>query len=117
VEEVLLAVGEQVGAEFIHSASRMNKAVVVFMKRANLVGRLIASGISVSGVFVPISPLSTPSTRVVVANLPLFITDDQIKKELSHFGKFSHGFCVLSVGFQAAAVKHVVSFWRQVACF
>ena len=45
VEEVLLAVGEQGGAEFIHSASRMNKAVVVFMKRANLVGKLIASGI------------------------------------------------------------------------
>ena len=44
VEEVLLAVGEQVGAEIIHSASRMNKTVVVFMKIVNLVGRLIASG-------------------------------------------------------------------------
>ena len=33
VEEVLLMVGEQVGAEFIHSASRMNKAVVVFMSK------------------------------------------------------------------------------------
>ena len=32
VEDVMLAVGEQVGAEFIHSASRMNKAVAVFMK-------------------------------------------------------------------------------------
>ena len=43
VEEVLLAVGEQVGAEIIHSASRMNKAVAVFMKRANLVGMQIAT--------------------------------------------------------------------------
>ena len=94
VEEVLLAVGEQVGAEFIHSASRMNKAVVVFMKRADLVGRLIESGIFVSGVLVPTSPLSTPSTRMVVANLPLFITDDQIRKELSRFGKFASGFRV-----------------------
>uniref|UniRef100_A0A674CAY2 RRM domain-containing protein n=1 Tax=Salmo trutta TaxID=8032 RepID=A0A674CAY2_SALTR len=112
VEEVLLAVGEQVGAEFIHSASRMNKAVVVFMKRENLVGRLIASGIFVRDVLVPVLPLSTPSTRVVVANLPPFITDDQIRKELSRFGKFASGFRVLSAGFQAAAVKHVVSFRR-----
>ena len=117
VEEVLLAVGEQVGAEFIHSASRMNKAVVVFMKRANLVGRLIASGIFVRDVLVSISPLSTPSTRVVVANLPPFITDDQIRKELSRFGKFASGFRVLSAGFQADAVKHVVSFRRQVFMF
>jgi hypothetical protein len=31
---------------------------------------------------------------VVVANLPLFITDDQIRKELSRFGKFASGFRV-----------------------
>jgi hypothetical protein len=52
----------------------MNKAVVVFMKRANLVGWLIASGIFVRDVLVSISPLSSPSTRVVVANLPPFMT-------------------------------------------
>jgi hypothetical protein len=94
VDEVLLAVGEQVGAEFIHSASRMNQAVVVFMKRVHLVGWLTASGIFVRGLLVPISPLSTPSTRVVVANLPPFIMDDQIRKELSCFGKFASGFPV-----------------------
>ena len=110
VEEVLLAVSEQVGAEFIHSASGMNKAVFVFMKRENLVGRLIASGIFVRGVLVPILPVSNPSTRVVVA----FITDDQIRKELS---RFASGFRVLSEGFQADAVKHVVSFRRQVFMF
>jgi hypothetical protein len=94
VEEVLLAVGEQVGAEFIHFASRTNKAVVVFMKIDNLVGRLIASGIFVRDVLVSISPLSTPSTRVVVTNLPLFIMDDKIRKELSRFGRFASGFRV-----------------------
>ena len=44
MEEVLLSVGELVGAECIHSISRLNKAVVVFMK-IHLVGRLFASGI------------------------------------------------------------------------
>ena len=64
-----------------------------------------------------ISPLSTPSTRDVVVNLPLFITDDQIRKELSRFGKSASGFRVLSTGFQADAIKHVVSFRRQVFMF
>ena len=63
VEEVLFAVGKQVEAEFIHSASRVNNAVVVLM-------------------MVPISPLS-----VVVAKLPPFITVDHIWKERSWFGK------------------------------
>ena len=112
VEKVLLTFSEQVVVAFIHSTSRMNKAVVVFMKRVHLVGRLIASGICVKDVLLLISPLSTPSTRVVVANLPPFITDDQIRKELSHFGKFASGFHVLLAGFQAYAVKHVVSFRR-----
>ncbi len=35
VEEVLLAVGEEIGYPNIVSASRMNKAVVVFVKEEN----------------------------------------------------------------------------------
>lgn len=39
VEEVLLMVGKQVGTEHtVHTASRMNKAVVVFMKKGFLLG-------------------------------------------------------------------------------
>ncbi len=37
VESVLLAVGEQIGCENISSASRMNKAVAVFLKEEQLV--------------------------------------------------------------------------------
>ncbi len=45
VESVLLAVGEQIGCENISSASRMNKAVAVFLKRNNLLCKLIESGL------------------------------------------------------------------------
>ncbi|KAL6481198.1 hypothetical protein MHYP_G00092780 [Metynnis hypsauchen] len=45
VEDVLLVVGEQVGCENIYSASRMNKAVVVFLVTESSVSRLIESGI------------------------------------------------------------------------
>lgn len=46
VEEVFVAIGEQVGYV---SASRMNKAIV-FLKEWNLTSRLVESGIWVSGV-------------------------------------------------------------------
>lgn len=47
VEEVLVGVGEQVGYEKIASASRMNKAVVVFVSEEELVKRLVENGIEV----------------------------------------------------------------------
>ncbi|KAI3375075.1 hypothetical protein L3Q82_021593, partial [Scortum barcoo] len=45
VEEVLLAVGEQVGHDQLCFASRMNKAVVVFLKDEPRVHQLIGSGV------------------------------------------------------------------------
>ncbi len=41
VESVLLAVGEQIGCEIISSASWMNKAVAIFLKRNNLLRNLL----------------------------------------------------------------------------
>ncbi len=41
VEDVLLAVGEQIGYEYIFSALRMNKAVVVFLNAEALVNKVI----------------------------------------------------------------------------
>ena len=71
---------------------------------------LIASGMFVRDGLMQIYPLSTPSTRVIVANLPPFKTDDYMRKELNRFGKFPSGFPVLSAGFQADTAEHVVSF-------
>ena len=63
VEEVLLAVGEQVGHDKLSYASRMNKAVVVFLKDEPFVHRLIEAGVVIRDLFVQVSPLSVPSTR------------------------------------------------------
>ena len=73
VESVLLAVGEQVGYDQIHSASRMNKAVVIFLKKESLVAKAITSGIYVNNVLLPVTPLSAPATRVVVSNVHLLL--------------------------------------------
>lgn len=51
VEEVLLAVAEQIGHEKLQFASRMNKAVVVFVKEERLVNEMVEKGIVIRGIF------------------------------------------------------------------
>ncbi len=117
VEEVLLSIGEQIGYENISSASRMNKAVVIFLKKENLVNHLVSSGISVSGLFVAVSPLANPTRKVIISNVPPFIPDDEIERALSCFGKFASLLKTIPLECKNMALKHVMSFRRQVAMF
>lgn len=52
VEEVLLAVGDQVGYDELCLAPRMNKAEVVFLKDEPLVHNLIESGVFIRDLYV-----------------------------------------------------------------
>ncbi|KAK2897108.1 hypothetical protein Q8A73_013488 [Channa argus] len=92
VEEVLLAIGNQVGHENLLVASRMNKAVVVFLKAERIVNDLVESGVVIRDLFVQVSPLSAPSTRVIVSGVPPFIPNALLENELRKFGKFASGF-------------------------
>lgn len=117
VEEVLLAAGEQVGHDSILYASRMNKAVVVFLKSEPLVYQLIESGVSIGDSFVQVSPLTAPSTRITVSGVPPFIPNELIEKELRRFGKFASSFKSVSLGCKNPKLKHVQSLRRQVFMF
>ena len=78
----MVAIAEQVGGKNINSASRMNKAVVVFLKQVVFVTKLVVSGIWVNGAFVQVTPLSAPATKVVVSNVLPFIKNETIEREL-----------------------------------
>lgn len=117
VEDVLVAVGEQIGFEKIVSASGMNKAIVIFVKEQCLVGRLIESGVWVSGVFCVISPLVSLSTKVPISNVPPFTPNCEIERELLRFGKLASGIKMIPLGCKNQALKHVPSFRRQVFMF
>ncbi|TWW59348.1 hypothetical protein D4764_06G0008780 [Takifugu flavidus] len=54
VEEVSYAVGEVVGFESVKSASRMNKAVVIFIDDVSKVERLVESGVILRDTFTPV---------------------------------------------------------------
>lgn len=73
VEDCGLAVREEIGHDNILSASRMNGAVVVFAKTVNLAKQLVHNRIVIKGIFTPVLPLSTPSKKVTLPNVPHFI--------------------------------------------
>ncbi len=114
VEDVLIEVGDQIGHENIVSASRMNQAVVVFLKEQNLVNRLIVSGLTVKDAFVQLSPLYTLTTKVTVSNIPPFVSNDVVQRELARFGKIVIPFKTVALGCKHPALKHVASFRRYV---
>ena len=117
VEEVLRGVGEQVGHDNVVYASRMSKAVVVFLKEEPQVHQLIASGVFIRDGFVHVNPLSVPATRITVSGVPPFISNDILKSELSRFGKFSSGFRTLNLGCKDPKLRHVQSLRRQAFMF
>ncbi|KAK2902533.1 hypothetical protein Q8A73_012279 [Channa argus] len=117
VEEVLLAIGNQVGHENLLVASRMNKAVVVFLKAERIVNDLVESGVVIRDLFVQVSPLSAPSTRVIVSGVPPFIPNALLENELRKFGKFASGFKTVNLGCKDPKLKHVQSLRRQVFMF
>lgn len=117
VEDVLMAVGEEIGYDNISSASRMNKAVVIFVKEERLVSRLVSNGIVVSGDFVVVSPLVTPTTKVFISNVPPFIGNEDIERALAQYGKCASAIKMIPLGCKHEALKHVLSFRRQVFMF
>ncbi|XP_034003922.1 NACHT, LRR and PYD domains-containing protein 3-like [Trematomus bernacchii] len=117
VEQVLLAVGDQVGHVNISYASRMNKAVVVFLKDQKYVTELIESGLMLNEEFIQVSPLATPSTRITVSGVPPFIPNEALERELKRFGKFASNFRSVALGCKDEKLKHVQSLRGQVFMF
>ncbi|TWW73712.1 hypothetical protein D4764_15G0011080 [Takifugu flavidus] len=87
VEEVALAVGQEIGHSAVKSAARMNRAVVLFVENVDQANRLVETGITVGGQFVQVTPLTQPAARITLSNVPPFIGDEFLERELSRHGK------------------------------
>ncbi len=112
IEECSLAIGEVIGTENIMSASRMNNAIVVFVKTVDLANQLVESGVVINGIFTPVLPLSTPSKIVTLSNVPPFISNEVLTGMLSRYGKLVSPIKMIPIG--CLLLKHVVSFRRYV---
>ncbi len=95
----------------------MKKAVVVFVKEENQVNRLISSGIVVSGDFITVLPLVAPTIKVTVSNVPPFIQNQEIERELLRYGKLASAIKTVPLRRKHEALKHVMSFRRHVFMF
>lgn len=113
VEDCLIAISSEVGARNIVSASRMNKAVVVFLKEVSLVQHLVEFGLSIRDTFLTVLPLSSPSKKVILSNVPPFITNDSLERLLGRYGKLVGPIKMIPLGLKNPELKHVMSFRRQ----
>lgn len=113
IENVLVAIGREIGAQNIMSASRMNKAIVVFLKEIEMVSQLVECGLTVQDVFVPVLPLSNLSKKVMISNVPPFISDKALESILARYGKLVGPIKMIPLGLKTPELKHVMSFRRQ----
>ena len=72
------------------------------------------SGVFVRDLFVQVSPLSAPSSRITVSGVPPFIPNELLENELRKYRKFASGFKTVSLGCKDPKRKHVQSLRQQV---
>jgi len=114
IEDCSIAVAQVVGYKSILSASRMNSAFVFFLDDVNKVNEIVASGIVLNESYTPVMPLMQPAKKILLSNVPPFIKDEVIQRELVRHGKIVSQFKKIALNCKSAQLKHVVSFRRQV---
>lgn len=87
VVDCSLAAVEVVGHENIVSAPRMNNAIVLFLKSIELANQLTENGVVIDGIFTSVVPISLPPKKVILSNVPPFISDEVIGQTLSRYNK------------------------------
>ncbi|XDV26317.1 hypothetical protein PO909_030065 [Leuciscus waleckii] len=92
----------------------MNSAIVIFFKSIEKANEVVQSGVVLNGSLVPVLPLSSPSKKVILSNVPPFIKDEVLMQELSRYGKLVSPIKKIPLGCKSPLVKHLVSFRRQV---
>lgn len=114
VEDCCKAAGKAVGLSSLVSASRMNSGVVIFLNTVEKANELVQSGVVIDDMFVQITPLSTPAKKIILANIPPFIKDENIVQELSRFGKVVSPIRKIPMGIKSQEYKHMISHRRLV---
>lgn len=87
VEECSLAVGTVVGHSCIKSAARMNSAVIIFLEAVEKVDLIVEHGVVIREEYFQVFPLVNPARKVVLSNMPPFISDEIIERELQRHGQ------------------------------
>lgn len=79
-----------------------------------MANKLVETGVEINGIFTQVLPLSTPSKRVTLSNVPPFIKIEVFADMLSHYGKLVWTVKMIPIWSKSSLLKHVVSFRRFV---
>lgn len=111
IADCCLAAGEVVGFDSVLSAARMNSAIVMFLSTVEKANELVERGLVIDDAFTAVLPLSMPSKRVTLSNVPPFVKDDFLVN-MSRYGKLVSPIKKAPLGNVSPLLKHVVSFRR-----
>lgn len=74
---------------------------------------LVETGLTMNGLFEAVQPLTQPAARITLSNVPPFISDEFLLRELSRHGKVVSPIRKLLSGCKSLLLRHVVSHRRQ----
>ncbi|KAI3374546.1 hypothetical protein L3Q82_021112 [Scortum barcoo] len=97
--------GEVVGYGSVKSASRMNGAVLIFLDSPEKVSDVVVSGVVIQDSFTPVHPLVNPARKITISNVPPFIRNEVLAKELSRFGQLVSPIKMLSLGSKSPLLR------------
>lgn len=114
VEDCALAVGGIVGYDSVKSASRMNNGVVIFVDSFDKVATIVEQGVTIKDILVQAVPLVNPAKKIILSQVPPFISNEMLERELSRHGQLMSPIKTIGLGCKSPHLRHVVSFRRQV---
>ncbi|XP_067417517.1 proline-rich protein 36-like [Emydura macquarii macquarii] len=114
VETYVRALARVVGPSAIVAASKMFGKVVFFLASEAAAQEAVERGLAVGGVYVPLEPLEDLGVRVVLTSVPPFLPNAALLPFLSTLGKPISVLSPLPLGCKDPALRHVLSFRRQV---
>ncbi|KAF7690682.1 ubiquitin-conjugating enzyme E2 variant 3 isoform X3, partial [Silurus meridionalis] len=88
----------------------MNSVVVVFLNSIEKVNKLFQKGIVINNECVLVSPLSSPDKKVLLLNVPAFISDEVIVKERLGTEETVSPIKKIPLGCKSPLIKHLVYF-------
>ncbi len=92
----------------------MNSAVVIFLDNIDKANQLIENGVVIQGTFTPVLSLVNPAEKIIISNVPLFLKNEVLAKELQRHGQLVSPIKLIPMSCKSPHLKHVMSFRRQV---
>jgi hypothetical protein len=113
VEQYVTSMATLVGDESIIAASRMNKLVDIFLNSLHTVEIAIRNGLTIDNQMIDVAHMIKPATKMILSNVPPFIPNHLITKELEQYGQVVGRLRTIPLGCKAESLRHVMSFRRQ----